>query len=260
MVLHSRSAYGPNPNAGHNPNAQNGWGGYQWPKGVPANLLAVVIVPGGVKIQIRKELAELVGLMYQIALVEFGRDFHAGWTGGYMNRAITNTTTPSNHSRGRAIDNDAQNNPQSRTFRCDIPPGLVAVWESLGWYWGGRYDGVHTKFDPMHFEYCFSPQAVPSHVARAKVVLAAAQPAPSPKVPVPPLTVTPPSREFRMIMKIDLPAGDPHHDTIWCVDFLAHTKWAIHSMNELGFLKNMGVPQNNDLQAAWVLDGYRDVS
>ena len=35
----SRSDYGANPNAGVNVNADHGWGGYQWPAGVPSNLL-----------------------------------------------------------------------------------------------------------------------------------------------------------------------------------------------------------------------------
>lgn len=186
----ARAEYGGNPHAGRNPNADNGWGGYQWPGGVPGNLLAVVTVPGGVRIVVRRELAELVSLNYQIAQVKYGRDFHVGWTGGYENRAIAGTNTPSNHSKGKAIDNDASRNPMSSIFQCDIPPGLVADWESTGWYWGGRYTG---KTDTMHFEYCFGPGDVAGHVARARQILAAAggqqapapQPAPQPAAPAP---------------------------------------------------------------------------
>lgn len=167
----ARAAYGSNPHAGINPNDDHGWGGYHWPNGVPGNLLAVVTVPGNVKIVVRRELAELVGLNYQIAQVKYGRDFHRGWTGGYENRPIAGTQTPSNHSKGKAIDNDAQDNPMSSIFQCNIPPELVADWESTGWYWGGRYSG---KSDTMHFEYCFSPADVPGHVKRARAILAAA--------------------------------------------------------------------------------------
>lgn len=167
----ARTAYGPNPHAGIDPNADRGWGGHQWPAGVPAELLAVVTVPGDVRIVVRRELAELVAVNYQLADVKYGRRFTRGWTGGYSNRPIGGTSRPSNHSRGKAIDNDAQDNPMSSEFRCNIPPGLVADWESTGWYWGGRYTGTP---DTMHFEYVFSPADVTGHVARARALLSAA--------------------------------------------------------------------------------------
>lgn len=166
------AAYGSNPHAGINPNADHGWGGFAWPLGVPAHLLAVVTIPGGVRLVVRKELAELVALNYEIARVKYGRTFERGWTGGYMNRPITGTFTASNHSRGKAIDNDAATNPMSNRFICDIPPRLVRDWESTGWYWGGRYSG---KFDTMHFEYCYSPADVARHTAGAREILRAAQ-------------------------------------------------------------------------------------
>lgn len=166
----AKSAYGSNPHAGINPNDDHGWGHHHWPNGVPGTLLAVVTVPGSVRIVVRRELAELVGLNYQIADVKYGRQFTRGWTGGYENRPISGTQTPSNHSKGKAIDNDAQDNPMSHIFQCNIPPELVADWESTGWYWGGRYS---SKSDTMHFEYCFSPADVPRHVARARAILAA---------------------------------------------------------------------------------------
>lgn len=178
-----KAAYGSNPHAGINPNDDHGWGGHQWPGGVPGNLLAVVTVPGNVRIVVRKELAELVGLNYQIAQVKYGRNFSRGWTGGYENRAIAGTNTPSNHSKGKAIDNDASVNPMSYIFQSDIPPELVTDWESTGWYWGGRYTG---RTDTMHFEYCYAPSDVAGHVARARAILAAAgAPTPSPPAPAP---------------------------------------------------------------------------
>lgn len=178
----ARAQYGANPHADRNPNADNGWGGHQWPAGVPASLLAVVTVPGGVRIVVRKELAELVALNYQIADKKYGRQFTRGWTGGYENRAITGTRTPSNHSKGKAIDNDAQDNPMSSSFVTNLPTGLVADWESTGWYWGGRYTG---KADTMHFEYCYSPGDVPGHVARARQILANLNPPKQTAVAVP---------------------------------------------------------------------------
>lgn len=174
-------------------NGDNGWGGYQWPGGVPYPLLATVTIPGGVKVVVRKELAELVALNYEIADRKYGRQFTRGWTGGYNNRPIANTTSPSNHSRARAIDNDAQDNPSSRTFVSNLPPGLVADWESTGWYWGGRYTGL---FDPMHFEYIGTPGDVAGDVQQARRILSdlnrlEEKPAPAPPVPTPPVPTPP---------------------------------------------------------------------
>lgn len=179
-TFYARAAYGGNPHAGRNPNADNGWGGYQWPGGVPVALLARVTVPGNVAIQCRRELAELVGIMYELAYRKYGRTFERGFTGGYQNRAIAGTATPSNHSKGKAIDNDAQFNPMSTRWQCDIPPGLVHDWEILGFYWGGRYTG---KTDTMHFEYTYAPTDVAGHVALGRTMLAAvggAVPTPTP--------------------------------------------------------------------------------
>lgn len=180
-----RAAYGANPHQGINPNDDRGWGDHHWPAGVPGNLLAVVTVPGNVRIVIRRELAELVSLMYQIAQVKYGRNFATGWTGGYENRPISGTNSPSNHSKGKAIDNDARNNPMSYIWQCDIPPELVADWEALGWYWGGRYSG---KTDTMHFEYIGTPGDVDGHVKKARAILAAVQ---APNTPAPTPTPAP---------------------------------------------------------------------
>jgi hypothetical protein len=161
----ARAAYGGNPNAAIDPNADHSFGNYQWPGGVPAEQLAVVTVPGGIRIVIRKQLAELVTVLFQIADEKYGRRFTRGWTGGYSNRPIAGTRIPSNHSKGKAFDVDAQDNPMSYTFTCNIPPALVNAWENCGFYWGGRYTG---KFDTMHFEYGFAPGDVAAHLNRAR--------------------------------------------------------------------------------------------
>lgn len=192
----AKSLYGSNPHAGRNPNANLDWGSFSWPNGVPGNLLAVVTVPGNVKIVVRAELAELVAVMYQLAWVKYGRNFAVGWTGGYENRAIAGTSTPSNHSKGKAIDNDARNNPMSYTWQCDIPPDLVHDWESFGWYWGGRYTG---KTDTMHFEYCWPKAEIARHLALARAELARVTGQPAPPIvtvpkPVPDSNNNTPSR------------------------------------------------------------------
>lgn len=177
----SRSAYGSNPHAGINPNADHGWGGYQWPGGVPSSLLATATYRGSrstASCLCRRELVELFELVWEIAdkrhnYPVFGKPNPSGeptwgpW--GYENRPIGGTSTASNHSRGKAMDINAPRNPQSYTFQSDMPPGMVADFEACGFYWGGRYEGV--KYDAMHFEYAFSPADVAGHIARARAIL-----------------------------------------------------------------------------------------
>lgn len=91
---------------------------------------------------------------------------------GYENRPIGGTSTPSNHSRGKAFDANAPRNPQSYSFQSDMPPAMVADFEACGFYWGGRYEGG-TKFDTMHFEYGYSPDDVARHTALAQQLLGA---------------------------------------------------------------------------------------
>lgn len=153
MTNFAKAAYGPNPHAGVNSNADHpSWGGFRWPNGVPAELLATAAGPAGVTIQIRRELKPLVELLLTIAQVRHGRTFERGWTGGYDNRPISGTNTASNHSKGRAFDLDAAFNPYSFTWQSDLPPGFVADAEAIGFYWGGRY-AAGTRYDPMHFEW-----------------------------------------------------------------------------------------------------------
>ena len=170
--------YGSNPNANIDSNADHGWGGYQWPNGVPGGLLGTARY-GDAYCQCRAELVELFQLCWQIAQEKHGYRVYGDHNGefwgpwGYENRPIGGTSSTSNHSKGKAMDVNAPNNPQSYNFQSDLPPGLVADWESLGFYWGGRYGGG-TKYDAMHFEYCYSPGDVAGHVARAKQLLGGA--------------------------------------------------------------------------------------
>lgn len=180
-----KSAYGPNPNAGRNPSPK-AWGGYQWPAGVPSSLLATARHPdrSDAYFQTRKELVPLwQELMHYANLQGYriygmnGSTFWGPW--GYQNRAIGGTSSPSNHSAGIAADINAPNNPQSNSFVSDIPPGVVNAFETCGFYWGGRYTAP-TKFDTMHFEYCFAPADVNGHLARARTLTGGYAPTPPP--------------------------------------------------------------------------------
>jgi hypothetical protein len=178
----SQSAYGGNPNAGVNVNADHGWGGYQWPGGVPSSLLGTTSyqqVNGAkqvIRVTVRRELVGLFTLAFALADRKHGYQIWASRNGetwgpwSYENRAIGGTSTASNHSRAKAIDVNAPNNPQSYTFQCDMPPGMVNDWERIGLCWGGRYGGG-TKYDTMHFEYGYSPSDVAGHTALAQQLL-----------------------------------------------------------------------------------------
>lgn len=186
-TMPSKESYGSNPNAGVDSNNDHGWGGYQWPGGVPGNLLATAVYRGSRSVAscvCRKELVELFQLGWQLADTKYnypvygspcpsGEPTWGPW--GYENRAIGGTSSPSNHSRGKAMDVNAPRNPQSYTFQSDMPVGWVNAMETCGFYWGGRYGGG-TKYDTMHFEYCYSPANVPGHVARMKALLGGTPP------------------------------------------------------------------------------------
>lgn len=186
-MQYGRTAFGANPNAGVNANDDHGWGGYQWPGGVPAALLATLRFAGKlgtVTLVGRKELMPLVGVLMTVTEQKFGYLFHPGWCWSYENRAVTgSTSTPSNHSRGKAFDFNAPNNPYSWTWQCDIPPAVIQLWESHSFYWGGRYTGQPT--DPMHLEYCGTPASVAGNLASAQAILGAHAEAPSPVPPTP---------------------------------------------------------------------------
>lgn len=70
-------------------------------------------------------------------------------------RPIRGGNVASYHSWGVAIDlNSGTNNMGTQG---DIPPQVVAIFESLGFVWGGRWQGA--RRDPMHFELRIDPFA-----------------------------------------------------------------------------------------------------
>lgn len=189
---YSYAQYGGNPNSGRNANAENGWGPYKWPGGVPENLLGIAEY-GNVKLKVRKELVSLTQTLMQVSESRHKYNLYgpnekppSGWCWGYSNRAISGTNTASNHSKGRAVDLNAPANPYTSPLVCDIPPALVNTWEKAGFYWGGRYSGSK---DAMHFEYCWTPGDVARHLAYARTQLVGS--APTPPAPKPPVVQNP---------------------------------------------------------------------
>ncbi|GAB3714667.1 peptidoglycan-binding protein [Mariniluteicoccus flavus] len=160
---HPRSAYGANPHAGKNPNAQNGWGAAAWPNCPSASSMGVATSKSGDKAQVRKELVPLVTeLMNRTESM----GYRITQSGGFACRPIRGSNTvPSNHSKGKAVDLNWNANPMASYFKSDIPPSVVAMWERAGFYWGGRYTG---RPDTMHFEYVLPPSAVPGRLAQLR--------------------------------------------------------------------------------------------
>jgi hypothetical protein len=134
-----------------------------------------VVVRAGVKVLVRREIAPLVAMLLEATERRYGYNVKAGQTWGYACRPIRGSRTPSNHSWGLALDINAQTNPMSATFRSDLPPGVVAMWWSCGFYWGGWYRG---RPDAMHFEYVGRPADVAGHLAIARKHLAGSPPKP----------------------------------------------------------------------------------
>lgn len=71
--------------------------------------------------------------------------------GGCFNfRAKRSGSKLSTHAWGIAIDLNPETNGMGRDG--DMPAGIVQVFESFGFTWGGRWTGAGK--DPMHFQYC----------------------------------------------------------------------------------------------------------
>lgn len=132
-----------------------GWGS-GWPTGVKTSDLATVIADrSGTRVTVQARLAVLVD--YLVDETEAGGYLlDQSQTGGYVNRSIAGTSTPSNHSRGTAIDLNWRENPFTSNphAKHSIPMWVVELWESRGFQWGGRWSG---KKDFMHMELLGTP-------------------------------------------------------------------------------------------------------
>jgi hypothetical protein len=69
---------------------------------------------------------------------------------GYSCRAISGSSSPSNHSWGLALDINAPSNPYTSPLVTDMPDWMPDLWNAYGWRWGGDYSGDQ---DAMHYEY-----------------------------------------------------------------------------------------------------------
>lgn len=190
LIKYPREAYGPLAprvvNVKRTYPSERGWGP-GWPDCQPGKLeTARSVRPSDGKTfnrPVRKEVVALFSFLMQ-ATMDLGYEFRTnaepgGGVSTYVCRAIKGTTTaPSWHSWGLAIDINSAANPMllsgSVSWRSTQPPWMVDLWESSGFYWGGRYNKMGTVgyADAMHFEYCFRPGDVTLDLANARAAFA----------------------------------------------------------------------------------------
>ena len=150
---------------------QRGWGP-GWPNCQRGSVVTVTCGAAGLRLPVRREIAPLIALLVRDLESARGRPFRSDWSWGFGCRAISGTTTASNHSWGLAIDLDSPENPYilaashraahplrktfpgGRVLRSTMPDDVVAIAERHGFYWGGLY---RRKPDPMHFEFLETP-------------------------------------------------------------------------------------------------------
>lgn len=158
--------YPPAPNltfAERNNANGRGWGG-GWPA-CQTDKLVTVTLANGVRITMRREVAEMTRLILNECLRR-GYAIRSADTGGFNCRAIASTVIPSNHSWGLAVDVNWQTNVMGETqaSRVDIPPWMVVLFWSFGFFWGGWYG----RPDAMHFEYVRTPAQAALATVRAR--------------------------------------------------------------------------------------------
>lgn len=160
--------------------AKRGWGP-GWPTDRSDDQRKVTV--GDVTVFMHREIAELVGML-MVETERRGYNLKGGWCWGYAHRPIRGTRkTPSNHSWGLALDINAPNNPMSSPLRTDISMGIVDLWESYGFEWGGNWN----RPDPMHFEFTGTPEQARRSLERARRELGHQPVAPTPPAPTEPV-------------------------------------------------------------------------
>lgn len=83
---------------------------------------------------------------------------------GFSCRAISGSTTPSNHSWGLAVDINAPSNPYTSPLKTDMPGWMPDLWNAYGFRWGGDYSGAK---DAMHYEFMGSVADAAAHTRNA---------------------------------------------------------------------------------------------
>lgn len=152
--------------------SERGWG-RGWPR-CQANKITTIRLRSGLRLGVRKEIAELVRLLLD-ECERRGYDLKPEQTGGFNCRPIGGTNRPSNHSWGLAVDLNWHHNPMRNPLKTNIPPWMVQLMWAYGFFWGGWYNG--TK-DPMHFEFVRTPAQAATLTTRLRKALATEYEAP----------------------------------------------------------------------------------
>jgi hypothetical protein len=132
--------------------------------------MAMVHLKSGVRVKVRKEIAELVRLLLN-ECERRGYRLKQKSTGGFNCRPIADSKPlrASNHSWGLAVDLNWHDNPMQMTLKTDIPPWMVQFMWAFGFFWGGWYNG---EKDPMHFEFVKTPVQAAALTTSLKRVIA----------------------------------------------------------------------------------------
>jgi hypothetical protein len=139
-----------------------GWGS-GWPS-CQTSKLVVLTRKDGLRLPVREEIAELVTLLIDES-ERRGYDIKPGQTWGFGCRAIRNSSTPSNHSWGLAVDINAPTNPYGSTLKSDMPQWMPRLWWDYKFFWGGWYNSVK---DAMHYEFLGTPADARALTGKAK--------------------------------------------------------------------------------------------
>lgn len=133
-----------------------GWGS-GWPNcgGMAGQLVGVAGPRSGATIQ--GGVHRRIQTLSQLLISESERRGYMlvkGWCWGAGCRAISGTSTPSNHSWGLAMDINAPTNPYTSSGQHDIPDWMFALFRRFGYGVGADYNG---RKDWMHFEFMGTP-------------------------------------------------------------------------------------------------------
>lgn len=101
-------------------------------------------------IRCHKLLAPLFAEVFAQIVAQGLTDAIKTYGGCYQYRPKRAGLNPSTHSWGIAIDLNPNTNAMGTAG--DMDPGLIELFESFGFLWGGRWAGRGK--DPMHFQYC----------------------------------------------------------------------------------------------------------
>jgi len=123
--------------------------------GIPAPALTTIKAPSGAPFRVAAAAAPAFqGLLGDLEAA--GYKVRPEASGGYNDRFIAGTQTPSNHAFGTAIDINSDTNPRGEKTAADIPAPLANnLAQKWGLTWGGNWSGADR--DPMHFELASAP-------------------------------------------------------------------------------------------------------